>query len=183
MAAAGPERGIAKLLMNGSSAWIIRSGWVPVGGLEHFQTPEDPQQRPPPLQWPLLQIASDRGLDGMAALGYIKKVLNINCCDVPDPSHDVSNDVCLAIQRACLWPHEILMQATWDTPHGPWAEDTRCRQVVEAMHDLRDFEGPASQPLWQAFAPKVLHDLGMGSHIGDDVIQEQLWKICFDASP
>ena len=160
----------------------IRMG-TSCGGLEHFQVPEDPQQRPPPLQWPLLQIASDRGLDGMAALSYIKKELNINCCDVPDPSHDVSNDVCLAIQRAGLWPHEVLMQATWNTPHGPWAEDTRYRQVVEAMRDLHDFEGPASQPLWQAFAPKILHDLGMDSHIGDDGIQEQLWEICFDASP
>ena len=147
------------------------------GGFENFQILEDPQQRPPPLQWPLLQIGSDRGLGGMAALGYsTSRRCSTSIAAMFLTLLMMSPMMCLAIQRAGLWPHEVLRNAGH-------LEHKRYRQVVEAMHDLHDSEGLASQPLWQAFAPKILHDLGMDSHIGDDGIQEQLWEICFDASP
>ena len=63
------------------------------------------------MTWPLLTVAADRGTDGLCAMAYLRRALNINLDELPDPSHDVTNDVTLAIQRAGLWPHEVLMQA------------------------------------------------------------------------
>ena len=59
------------------------------------------------MTWPLLTVAADRGTDGLCAMAYLRRALD----ELPDPSHDVTNNVTLAIQRAGLWPHEVLMQA------------------------------------------------------------------------
>ena len=63
------------------------------------------------MTWPLLSVAADRGTDGLCAMSYLRRALRMNLDELPDPSHDVTNDVTLAIQRAGLLPHEVLMQA------------------------------------------------------------------------
>ena len=84
-------------------------------------------QKVDPVQWPLLQIATDRGSDGVSALQYAqrKEGLFLNIDTVYDQSHDVTNDIDNAIAKADLKPHSTVAVGTWDVPHGPWSEDTR----------------------------------------------------------
>jgi hypothetical protein len=154
-----------------------------VGGLHTFQIDEDPAKRPDPMDWPLLQMASDRGSDITCAIFFMKYEININLDDAGDQSHDIHNDQKGTLSDAKLLSFNLLQCAALNVHHGPWSEDTRFRQVVDGMKDLGQFESPASCPLFGAMARKMLRDTDEEHRIGDPDIEEMLWHRLFDESP
>lgn len=128
-------------------------------------------------------MASDRGSDLVAAKYFVKYHLKLNIDDVSDPSHDLHNDIKNAIAAGGLTAHNLLMCATWNVPHGPWSEDTRYRQVVDGMEDLREFESPSTSPLFQALALNMLKDAGEEHLVGTPDIEDELWRRLFEESP
>jgi hypothetical protein len=154
-----------------------------VGGLHTFQIDEDPAKRPDPMDWPLLQMASDRGSDITCATFFMKYEININLDDTGDQSHDIHNDQKGTLSDAKLLSFNLLQCAALNVHHGPWSEDTRFRQVVDGMKDLGQFESPASCPLFGAMARKMLRDTDEEHRIGDPDIEEMLWHRLFDESP
>lgn len=152
------------------------------GGLADFAAPSIGPHLPA-VRWPLLVVAADRGSDGVAASNYAKRELQLNMEFVGDPSHDANNDMVNAVQRAGLWPHEALMLAVYNTPHGPWCEDARWRQVLAGLEDLREFQTSSDCPLFEALSPGMLKDSGDPALSHSFDVAELLWERCFEASP
>ncbi len=67
-------------------------------GLEAFQLADKTRDRGDPKTWPRLSIAGDRGSDGVTALSFLRRHLKLNVDFTPDPSHDVTNDIDLALE-------------------------------------------------------------------------------------
>ena len=116
-------------------------------------------------------------------LVFLERQLGLNITRVPDPSHDVTNDVALAISRVGMKPHSILMQACWNMLHGPWGQDTIFQQGREAMEEVWENASPSEEPLWQRFAARIMSDIGWADRIGDENIEEDLWRHCQENSP
>ena len=89
-------------------------------GLQAFKLADNILDRGPPETWPRLTIAADRGVDGVTALGFCRRHLKLNVDYTPDPSHDVTNDIDLALERADLKNMVTLGIVERNTPHGPW---------------------------------------------------------------
>ena len=151
-------------------------------GLHFFQI-GDQQPQDHPARWPLLSLCADRGSDGTCAIKWLQRVRNVNCDEFYDQSHDVSNDLINALQRAGLAPLRLCLTACWDVPHGPWASQARWRQVIDGIIDQRELCNPATSPLWQRRAQDMLWDLGAASKVGDEDLEDWLWERSYDSGP
>lgn len=159
----------------------VSCGWP--SGLKALEVTPEMETSVPPMAWRHLTVCCDRGSDGWSGLGFLERKLGLNITRIPDQIHDVTNDVQLAIKRSGMQTHCILQQSVWNLVHGPWGQDTRFRQAVEAMQDVFELDSPAEMPLWRRFAHRILEDLGWGDKAGEEGIEELLWQRCKEDSP
>ena len=116
-------------------------------GLKAFQLPEDPAERPPWDQWPLLSYAGDQGSKEECGKWALKSKYNLNFDEVPDLGHGVWNDCKLALKMAGHYSHVGLMMIAWNMRHGPWAEDARQMEVQAVLTNcFHDFSTATAEP-------------------------------------
>lgn len=162
---------------------VLRLGCGWESGLQELQVTSEMVEENQPMEWKHLSVCCDRGGDGWCALGYLERKLMLNITRLLDQSHDATNDIHLAMARSGMKTHVVLQQAVWNLVHGPWGQDTRFRQAVEAMTVVFELDSLVESPLWQRFAVRILDDLDWGHRAGEDGIQEILWAKCPEDSP
>ena len=136
-----------------------------------------------PLEWPRLSLAIDLGTDGYCAVGFMQRKLAMNVDMCPDPSHGVDNNISLAIKRAGLQEHMHMALISRNVQHGPYKEGRRYQEVLTALSEVFEAEGPSTCPLFQQMLPFMLQDRGWSHRMGEDRIAETMWKPMRDESP
>lgn len=89
------------------------------------------------MDWPRLWLNLDRGSDGIAATNFLLRRLNCNIVANSDISHDANNDIIATLKDCQLWPLFLCLCASWNMPHGPWAEQARFHQIKEALGEQK----------------------------------------------
>ena len=117
------------------------SAWC---GLAHFVV--DPGQDP--LERPCFSVAVDQGSDNVAALNFLTRHLSLNIDPVWDPAHGAWNDMRRALKACGMWPHELLFILSHNMRFGPWLQEQRFRQIIEAGQTYVHYMTPGTCPYW-----------------------------------
>ena len=126
-------------------------------GLKHFQQAADVRARGPWATWPLLSVSTDQGSVEEGAKHFAQQVLRLNLDGVADFAHGCWNDCKRALHLSGWWPFVGLMMVTWNVPHGPWAEDVRCSEVVGCLESLfRTTKRPEDSALFMDLLPRMM---------------------------
>jgi len=112
-----------------------------------------------PLEWPLLVISPDQGLDGRAALNYFKNSLKLNIIVAWDPNHGAWNDAKCVLKLLGLWPFVSLCAIAMSLQHGPWEENRWFETLLIAAKEVKTHLKPDNK-LFQMLLPGMLKDAG-----------------------
>ena len=118
-----------------------------------------PQGDGDPLLWPLLTVAPDQGLDGLAALNFLKHHCGLNLRSFWDPNHGAWNDCKFVLKQLGLWCFMNLMALVFNLQHGPWDDNRWYEELKNAAHEVKNHLGP-STALFQWLLPRILEDAG-----------------------
>lgn len=124
--------------------------------------------------WPHLNITIDQGSDGLAAQWYLRH-MGMNCTVWCDWSHGAWNDVKSMLRERDLWGWWILMMVTYNVPHGPYNDDQRYGQVMEAWEDCKRHFNHNDCVLFQEYAPAMMTDTADSDGSGETPSLESLW--------
>lgn len=145
-------------------------------GLKHFEITDHIMTSVNPLLWPRLSLSPDQGGDGVAAYWFLTRHLKHNIDITYDPSHGVNNDVWLFLDAIHLKSLMLLFLVVFNTPHGPWSEDTRYRQCLSALTESFALHTPEEFPLFMSKLPQILQD-GAFKHLqGHENPAEAVWQ-------
>lgn len=127
-------------------------------GLQYYQIACDPATRPPASSWPRLSVSPDQGGDGLAAYRCLTRRLKYNIDMTADPSHGANNDLWLFLDGIGLKGLMLQFLISFNTPHGPWAEDTRCAQALTAFSQLLETSKPTDVPLFMECVSDMIEE-------------------------
>ena len=152
-------------------------------GLVHFQQAKPLAERMHPLTWPRLSIGADMGPDIVAGVAALQRKYMINVDYTPDTSHGVHNDIWLAGTDAGLKSFMYTLLLTINVPVGPWCEDARFCQVVQALDELLANENPHTCPLFMELFPRIVQETGKDSYDVQGNLEQQIWNELRSNSP
>ena len=151
--------------------------WRGVGltGWSSFQVDPDPGKRDDPFGWRHLAFCSDQGPDACAALSFLTRELPMNIDPIFCVSHACHNDTKLALKRAGLWPHQLLMVLAWRAWRGPWGSEDRYQQVQDTCTANFATLTPGTDPLFHSIQLGLLRDADELWRAGEPDIEQVLW--------
>lgn len=152
-------------------------------GLLHWEVDADPAQRAHPSEWPRLSISADQGTDGLGAYHYLTRCRNLNLDVVWDFSHGVNNDLWLFLDGVSLRGLALQFLVSFNTLHGPWAEDARFQQCMLLLRDMFRSGSPSDNPLFQSFLPNMLRDPSGARHASAEDPLASMWSALADEGP
>ena len=125
---------------------------------------------------PELTLCMDQGSVGFASHWLSMCVLRLNAVCFPDTSHRVWNDAKLAVQGCpALYDALCCTMFLMNMHMGPfesYAWWSQAQASAKEFHRTADWH----DPLWQAFLPAVLRDLGEEDRdLRDEDFQKKLW--------
>ena len=71
----------------------------------------------------------------------------------------------------------------FNTPYGPWSEDTRFRQCQSGLKELCALQKPADLPLFEAMLPQMLEDKAFRHLQGHANPAEATWHMLMTENP
>ena len=155
-------------------------------GLKKFMLAVDRVDRPAnPLSWPSVSISSECGCDIWCAMQFLTREASMNCSiDIhPDINHNAWNSAKGALKKVGCWSFILLMLASKNMRHGPWAQGMRLLQCDQALTDFLELENFEDGVLFKDMYPKILKDYGMEDRISEPGMEEWVWQQLADAHP
>lgn len=153
-------------------------------GLEHFAVDPNPAKRPRWNEWLVLSVALDCGSDGVAGVNAALRQLSLNMDFTPDQSHLAWRGVIDALKASKLWVFMLTAMLAGNVAHGPWCDDLRYRQSVEAMDALMANESPECCPLFMASVGDMAVDLRDKLEVTDDATSARnIWDFLRSEAP
>lgn len=127
------------------------------------------------MTWPKLSIAADQGSDILSGIFALQRHYKINLDYTPDVSHGVQNDLWAAGRECGLAQFMYMVLLLVNVPMGPWCEDMRYKQVVQALDDLLSTEEAQQCPLFMS----LVADMQMEAPVEPDhttTVEMQIWN-------
>ena len=106
---------------------------LPLPGLKAFQRKEGHKDWAPKRwqHWKHLTICADQGSDGLSAVSFLRS-LGVSMTFISDWSHGAQNDFYDTLKDLSLWNFWVMMLVVMNVEHGPWADDVRWNQILDA---------------------------------------------------
>lgn len=144
-------------------------------GLSAFQQSQDISRRPPDAtRWPLLSVSIDQGPTGVCALAFAQRSLCVNVEEIYDLNHSVWNCEKQTIRDVGLQGWLLLMLVTVNVMDGPWSDNGRYQESLQAMRALLSSTRPSQCPLFLELLPMICQE--RGEPCDDPGVAERVWQ-------
>eukprot|EP00971_Amphidinium_carterae_P054426 1072187-Amphidinium_carterae.1 len=124
----------------------------------------------------------DQGSDGFSAYWWmIKEHLNISLW--ADPSHCAWNDLKGSLKDVGLFGFWMMQMVVHNVPHGPWNDDARHQQLLEAWQEALASGNGDDNALFQRLLPDIQDELKTKVHFDNHDMSKEVWDYICEERP
>ena len=96
--------------------------------------------------------------DGVSAIQFLEGKCYCNIDALSDQCHNISDDLFNACKYAGLYNHILMSVLRINVPCGPWLQDMRWKEALQALNEVFETPTPEAVPYYQSLLQEMLDD-------------------------